>query len=351
MANRAVVAYAAGDVRVEERDEPTPTPDEAVVDIAYGGICGSDLHYWQHGAAGESILRDPMVLGHEVSGTVSRAAADGSGSPAGTPVTVHPATPIDDGSAPYPPDRPNLAPAGTYLGSAARRPHTNGAFAARVAVPTRMLRVLPDTLPLRLAALAEPAAVAWHGVEQAGDVRGTRALVVGAGPIGALAVAVLRHHGAREVVATDLHDLPLRIARGVGASDTLDARDADALAQVHADVVIESSGTLPGLATAIRSARRGGTVVMLGLQRAGDVAVPIATAITRELTLVGSFRFAHEMDAVIAALGDGSLAVEPVLTHEFPVADALDALAVAADASRSSKVLLRFGNDPREARG
>ncbi len=321
----AVVAHAASDVRVETVPEPTPQPHEAVVAIAYGGICGSDLHYWTHGAAGESILREPMVLGHEVSGVVAVAAADGSGPAVGTPVTVHPATPD------------------SYLGSAARLPHQDGAFATRVALPTRMLRALPAGLDLRIAALAEPAAVAWHGVGQAGDVAGLRALVVGSGPIGALAVAVLRHHGAAEIVASDLHELPMRIAREVGADRTIDARDADALAAVEADVVVESSGTLPGLATAIRSARRGGTVVMLGLQRSGDVAVPIATAITRELRLVGSFRFRDEIDDVVAALADGSLAVEPVITHVLDAADALEALGLARDASVSSKVLLHLG--------
>lgn len=338
----AVVAHAKDDLRVEERQEPSPAPDEAVVAVAYGGVCGSDLHYWLHGAAGESILRAPLVLGHEVVGTVAVAAADGSGPAVGTRVAVHPATPIDDGSVPFPADRPNLSPAGTYLGSAARFPHTDGAFASRTALPTRMLRPLPDALPLRTAALAEPASVAWHGVGQAGDVAGKRALVIGAGPIGALAVAVLRHHRAAEVIATDLFDLPRENARRLGASRTIDARDADAIAAVNADVVIESSGTVPGLASAIRGAGRGGTVVMLGLQRTGDVPAPLSLAITRELTLVGSFRFNAEIDEVIAALADGTLDVEPVITHEFDAADAAEAFETARDASVSSKVLLRF---------
>lgn len=169
-------------------------------------------------------------------------------------------------------------------------------------LPARMLRALPENLDLRVAALAEPAAVAWHAVAQAGDLRGKRILVVGSGPIGALAVAVAKRAGAQEVVAVDLHPRPREIASTVGATRTLAANDTDAVDAVGADVVIESSGNHRGLASAIRGATRGGTVVMVGLLPNGDQPVPIAHAITRELRLVGSFRFNDEIDEVIAAL-------------------------------------------------
>ncbi|UAJ78390.1 L-idonate 5-dehydrogenase [Leifsonia sp. ZF2019] len=345
---RAVVAHGAGDLRVDHLPLADPAPDEAIVAVAYGGVCGSDLHYWTHGAAGESVLRAPMVLGHEVVGIVADAAADGSGPAAGTAVAVHPATPLPGDGSRYPEDRSNLAPGATYLGSAARIPHTAGAFADRVVLPTRMLRALPSGLPLRTAALAEPAAVAWHAVRRAGEVRGARALVIGSGPIGALAVAVLRRAGAAEIVATDLHELPRSIATAAGATRTIDARDAEAVAALDADVVIESSGTVPGLAAAIAGATRGGRVVLVGLLPPGDQPVPIARAISRELELVGSFRFVDELDEVIAALADGSLDVSAVVTHEFPAEEALHAFGIARDASVSGKVLLRFGaaDDP-----
>ena len=338
----AVVAHAAGDLRVEPIAVPEPAPDETVVRIAYGGICGSDLHYWRHGAVGESILRAPMVLGHEIVGTVEVAAADGSGPATGTPVAVHPATPGPGDGSRYPLDRPNLSPGCTYLGSAARFPHTDGAFAERVVLPTRMLRPVPDGVSLRRAALAEPAAVAWHAVARAGAVAGRTAMVVGCGPIGALAVGVLRRAGAAEIVAVDLHDRPLAVATAVGATRTLHAGDADAIVAVAADVVLECSGSPRGLASAVRGAVRGGRVVMVGLLPPGEQPALISLAITRELELVGSFRFNGEIDAVLAAFADGSLAVDPVITHELPVANALEAFAVAQDPVRSGKVLLDF---------
>ncbi|MGP5700103.1 L-idonate 5-dehydrogenase [Glutamicibacter arilaitensis] len=337
----AIVAHAAGDLRIEQIDLAAPGADEARVAIAYGGICGSDLHYWSHGAAGESILKAPMVLGHEIVGTVIQAAADGSGPAVGAKVAVHPATPGETGE-PYPEACPNLSPGCTYLGSAARYPHTEGAFAREVNLPSRMLRELPSGLSLRDAAPAEPAAVAWHAVSRAGEVGGKKTLVIGAGPIGALAVAVLKRAGASEIIAVDMHDKPLEIAKQLGATSTLRADDQEAIAQVGADVVIEASGNYRGLASAVRGAVRGGRVVMVGLLPSGEQPALISLAITRELELVGSFRFNDEIDQVLAALADGSLQVSEAVTHEFPVADSLEAFETAKDSGRSGKVLLNF---------
>jgi L-iditol 2-dehydrogenase/L-idonate 5-dehydrogenase len=172
-------------------------------------------------------------------------------------------------------------------------------------------------------------------------------LVIGAGPIGALVVAVLRRAGAAEITVVDLHEGPLERARALGATRTLLATDAAALSAVQPDVTVESSGSVRGLATAITSTARGGRVVMLGLLPPGDQPVPIATAIERELELVGSFRFNDEIDDVLRALADGSLDVDAVVTHEYPVQDAHTALGVAADPVRSGKVLLRFDDSDR----
>ncbi|MBT2584265.1 L-idonate 5-dehydrogenase [Arthrobacter sp. ISL-95] len=337
----AVVAHGKGDLRIEDIPLTAPATDEVIVEIAYGGICGSDLHYWLHGAAGESILKEPMVLGHEIVGVVVQQASDGTGPAVGTPVAVHPATPAA-GNVRYPEDRPNLSPGCTYLGSAARYPHTDGAFSRYANLPSRMLRPLPESLELRTAALVEPASVAWHAVGRAGDVKGTTALVIGSGPIGALAVAVLKRAGAARIVAVDMHDKPLEIARAVGAHEVLKGDEAEAIAAVDADVVIESSGSHYGLASAIKGATRGGKVVMVGLLPSGPQPVFISLAITRELELLGSFRFNDEIDHVIAALADGSLFVDPVVTHEFDLSRGLEAFEVAKNSAESGKVLLNF---------
>ncbi|MET4704809.1 L-idonate 5-dehydrogenase [Frigoribacterium sp. UYMn621] len=337
-----VVAHAKDELRIEPVALKRPEAHQAVVDITYGGICGSDLHYWTHGAAGESILKAPMVLGHEVVGTVRVAAADGSGPRIGASVAVHPATPGPGDGSRYPENRPNLSPGCTYLGSAARFPHTDGAFARTVVLDSRMLRELPTGLSLRDAALVEPASVAWHAVSRAGHVKGKRVLVTGSGPIGLLIIAVLRRAEAAEIIATDMFETPLAIATAVGATRTLLATDADAIAAVDADIAIESSGSFRGLASATRGTTRGGRVVMVGLLPSGEQPALISLAITRELELVGSFRFNDEIDEVIAAIADGSLDVAPVVTHEFPVEESLKAFTIANQPAVSGKVLLRF---------
>ena len=319
-----VVAHAKDDLRVEQIGVREPAADEAIVRIAFGGVCGSDLHYWTHGAAGESILKAPMILGHEVVGTVVARAADGSGPDVGTRVAVHPATPD------------------SYLGSAARFPHTEGAFTEFAVLPSYMLRALPESLDLRDAAVIEPASVAWHAVSRAGDLSGKRVLVVGSGPIGTLIVAVAKRAGAAEIIAVDMFEKPLEIATAVGATATITATDVDAIAAVEADVVFESSGSYRGLGSAVRGAARGGRVVMVGLLPSGEQPALISLAITRELELVGSFRFGNEIDEVIAALADGSLYVSPIVTHEFAASDSLEAFATAKDSATSGKVLLRF---------
>lgn len=173
-------------------------------------------------------------------------------------------------------------------------------------------------------------------------MRGKRVLVTGSGPIGALIVAVLKRAGAAEITAVDLHEVPLGIARALGATGTLNTADAGAVAAVEADVTLESSGSPRGLASAIAGSMAGGRLVMVGLQPAGEQPVPIATAITRELELPGSYRFNNEIDDVITALADGTLQAEAAITHEYHAADALEAFTTARDAATSGKVLLRF---------
>jgi L-idonate 5-dehydrogenase len=332
MASRACVVHGARDLRVDTLPDAEPADGEVAVEVALGGICGSDLHYYHRGAVGDFAIREPMVLGHEVVGHV-----------AGTPVAVHPATHCDDCPQCRSGHR-NVCPNTRYLGSAARMPHVQGGFAQRIVVPRAQVRALPPDLPLERAVLAEPLSVALHAVHRAGPVAGRRVLVTGAGPIGLLVVAALRRAGAAEIIVTDLLEPPLVLAAGLGATATLRADQPPGDAAADVDVAIEASGAAGGLATCVRNVRRRGTVVLLGLLPPGETGLLGNLVVTREIELRGAFRFDGEFDAAIGQLADG-LDVRGVVSHRFPLSRVGEAFDLAGDRRQACKVLLDLRAD------
>lgn len=343
---RTVQALPGGGIQLGDASEPRPTPSQVVVRVIYGGICGSDLHYAAHGRNGNYAVKTPLVLGHEIVGVVETI---GSAVPyelsLGDPVAIHPARPTPepggvDGKGLH------LAGGGSYLGSASTDPHTAGGFTDRLAVEGVQIRRLPEGLPLRRAALAEPAAVALHAVNQiSADLSTSRVLVAGAGPIGSLVIAILIDHGAVDVAATDLAEHPLRVARAVGATRTYQLGVDEEPADESFDLIVESSGSPRSLNSAVRWIARGGTIVQLGLPPAGQVGVELAAIVSKEIQLRGSQRFDVELDATIEILSRRPN-VDWIVTHVFDVNDADTAFSTAADPAISSKVLLQFGKDP-----
>ncbi|WBO67339.1 L-idonate 5-dehydrogenase [Streptomyces camelliae] len=335
------VIHGAGDLRVAELPVPEPGPGQALVAVRYGGVCGSDLHYWRHGGVGDFRLREPMLLGHEVVGTVVSYGAGATGPAPGTAVAVHPATPC--GRCPECADgRANVCRDTRYLGSAARFPHVQGGFADRVAVPAGQLRALPDGLGLRRAALAEPLSVALHAVRRAGDVSGRHVLVTGAGPIGCLVVAAAKAAGAARVTVSDLVPRAREFAAAAGADTLVRADDpADAGWPEEVDVAVEASGVAAGLDTCLRLVRRGGVVVQLGMLPPGQSPFAGNLLVSREIELRGAFRFGAEFDDALHLLA-ARPQFDELISAVVPVHSAEHAFALAADRSRSCKVLLDF---------
>ncbi|MCA1187344.1 MULTISPECIES: L-idonate 5-dehydrogenase [unclassified Saccharopolyspora] len=342
---KGIVVHGVRDLRVTTLPEIEAAPDQIVVRIACGGICGSDLHYAADGCNGAYTVAEPLVLGHEVVGIVAEIGTDVTDAPpVGTPVAIHPADPAAPAGASQPTGL-HLRADGTYLGSASTSPHTQGGFVERLAVRPGQLRVLPEDLPLSRAVLAEPLAVALHGVGRLGDrVAGARVLVSGAGPIGALTIAALRHTGAAEVVAVDLQDFPLTTATAVGATLALNLSRGDALPDSSFDVVVEAAGATASLASIVDAVRPGGSVLQLGMLPSGPVPVPMSAIIAKELALFGSQRFDVELDEAVALLA-AEPSLETVVSHRFALDDAAEAFEVAADSSRSSKVILQISAD------
>ena len=342
---RAVVAHAARDLRIEERDVPAAGPGQVLVRMAAGGICGSDLHYYNHGGFGAVRLREPMILGHEVAGHVEALGDGVEGLEVGGLVAVSPSRPcrICEYCAE---GRQNHCLHMRFYGSAMPMPHVQGAFRDYVAADAAQCIPADGLIPGE-AAMAEPLAVVLHAASHAGDLRGKRVLVTGCGPIGLLAAMVARVSGAVEVVATDITAFTLEKARAVGADTALNvADDVDALAPYtaakgHFDAMFECSGAAAALTAAVPALRPGAAVVQVGL--GGDMTLPLQVMTAKELRLVGSFRFHHAFPAAVAMMRAGRLDVRPLITHAMPVERAVEAFDMASDRTRAIKVNITFG--------
>ncbi len=342
---KAAIIHAARDLRVEEATLPPVGPRDVMVRVRAGGICGSDLHYYQHGGFGTVRLREPMILGHEIAGEVVEAGAEVTRVRAGDVVAVDPSRPC--GHCRYCLEgMPRHCLDMLFYGSAMRFPHVQGGFRERLVCTEAQAVRVPAGLTVEKAAFAEPLAVCLHAGKQAGPLLGKRVLITGCGPIGALMVVVARFGGAAEVVVTDIADAPLAVARKLGASLTANtATEAAALDPYRAgkgvfDVLFEASGNQAALRSALDLLRPGAIIVQVGL--GGEMTLPINTIVAKELQLRGTFRFDPEFELALRLMGEGLIDVKPLITASLPFASAVDAFELASDRSKSMKVQLTF---------
>ncbi|MGM9471457.1 L-idonate 5-dehydrogenase [Pseudarthrobacter sp. YS3] len=338
---KAVVVHGANDLRIDDRPEPVAGPGEVIIDVEWGGICGSDLSYWRHGASGTAALKSPLVLGHEVAGRIARLGAGVQNLDVGQPVTVHPAELVGDGIMPERlAGRTNLYPQIRYFGSAAFDPHTDGGFSERKLAKASQIRVLPEGVDTLHGALAEPLAVAMHAVKRAGSLAGKDVLVNGAGPIGSLVVAAAKFAGARSVTAADINESALRVAKAMGADRVVNVSSGGLPADM--ELVFEASGIPAVLGGVLRATARGGTLVQVGNLPGAPAPAALGDLVTREITWIGSYRFVDEISDALQAMANG-LDVSPVITHKYGIDEAAEAMRVFGDpASGSSKVMLRL---------
>jgi L-idonate 5-dehydrogenase len=339
---KSIVIHAAHDLRIEDRDIPRPSTDQVQIQLATGGICGSDLHYYNHGGFGAIRLREPMVLGHEVSGHITELGADVTGLQVGQLVAISPSRPCHDcqycRAAQY-----NHCLNMRFYGSAMPFPHIQGAF-SQVLVADASQCAVADGLTAAEAAMAEPLAVALHAMGRAGPLLGKSVLITGCGPIGILCILAARRAGADFVATTDLGDFTLNMAQMAGADVAINMATGD-LSGFYADkgrfdVLFECSGAVAALTGAIPAMRPTGTIVQLGL--GGDMTLPVQAMTAKELTLRGSFRFHDEFFTGVSLMQKGLIDVKPFVTQTFALKDAVAAFDCAGDRSRAMKAQIDF---------
>jgi L-idonate 5-dehydrogenase len=343
---RAAVLYAPKDLRIEPLAAAPLGPRDVEVRIEAGGICGSDLHYYYDGGFGTVRLQEPMILGHEIAGTVSRIGSEVVAVKAGQRVAVNPSRPCGHCRYCHEGKQQHCLNM-LFYGSAMRFPHVQGGFREVLVCDEAQAVVVAPTMTAAQAAFCEPFAVCLHAVNRAGPLLGKRVLVTGSGPIGALTVIAARRAGALEIVTTDVSDAPLAAAKRVGADATVNVSEPGALARYEADkgyfdVLFEASGNEKALAGALAAVRPMGIVVQIGIAGQG-MNLPMNVVVAKEIELRGTFRFHAEFALAAALIGGGLVDVMPLLTETIPLDRANEAFALAADRSKAMKVQLAFG--------
>lgn len=315
-------------VEIQETNKPIPQKGEVLIQVEYVGICGSDLHYYEHGRIGDFIVETPFVLGHEVSGTVVEIGEDVANLQIGDRVALEPGKTCGKcefcKSGLY-----NLCKDVIFFAT----PPVQGVFQEYVAHEAELCFKLPDNVSTLEGALIEPLAVGMHAAKQGNAHLGQTAVVTGAGCIGLVTVLALKAMGVTTVIVVDVVEERLKKALTLGADVVINGAKEDTIQRIMEitnqrghDLGIETAGVQITAAQLIKSARKGATVVFVGYSATGEMTLPIGTALDKELTFKTVFRYRNIYPTAIEAVSSGKIDVKNIVTNYFELDDIQNAL-------------------------
>jgi L-idonate 5-dehydrogenase len=343
---KAAVLHGARDIRIETYRQPELHPGMVLLRSRRVGICGTDLHYYEHGRNATFIPDRPFILGHELTADVAAVAPGVDAVKVGQRVTVNPARAC--GYCAYcKGGQINLCRKTIMLGSASTTPPTDGALAEFVTVRADQCHLLPDDMDDGVGAMMEPLSVALHAVKRAGTVSGKRVLVTGGGTIGLLTAMTARAFGAVPVAVSDIVAARREKAIQLGADVALDPRAHDLHHQIEEltglgfDIVFEASGAPSALRAAFDLVRPGGTIVQIGTVGTADIPLPVNLLMVREINFRGSMRYGDTFDEAISLVSAGRIHVSSLINNVFTLEDSVKALHLAADKSAALKVQIQ----------
>ncbi|RZN38208.1 zinc-binding dehydrogenase [Escherichia sp. E2593] len=314
------------------------------IKINRGGICGSDIHYFYHGGVGDIKLQHPMLLGHEIIGTVIDS-GESQTLMVGQKVAINPS--LSCGHCNYCLEgKGNHCTDMLFFGSAMRTPHIHGGFADYLSVAPMRCVPYDCNCSDKVMVFAEPLAVALHAINQAGSLVGKNILVSGAGPIGCLIIAAAKACGALSVTAFDVSEKSCGLASTMGADEVINPVDEELLSPYlnnkgFFDISFEASGVESALQGVIHVTKPTGIIVQVGNSR-GLPGVPVMQIVAKELTLKGTFRFCSEFNNAVRWLETGRIDPSPLISAELPALQIHEAIRLAADKTRSAKVQIIF---------
>jgi L-iditol 2-dehydrogenase len=341
---RAAVLTKPGTIEIKELDIPAYGPDEALIRIKAVGLCGSDVHYYEHGKIGPYVVEYPIILGHEAAGEVVAVGSEVRNILPGQRVTIEPG--VTCGRCTYcKSGHYNLCPDVVFLAT----PPYDGAFCEYIAIRADMLYPIPDTMTYEKAALIEPFSVGLHAVRRGNLLPGETVVIMGMGPIGILALMAAKSAGARRVIGVDLESFRLERALQMGATDVINLRDEDAQTAIlriteghKADLAIETAGNGRAAQSALQAVRRGGRVVLVGLPQENETPLSIPYIVDNEIDIRGVFRYHNTYPTGVAIMAGENIDLEPVITDYMSLEETPKAFEKAINEKNSTlKIVIR----------
>jgi L-iditol 2-dehydrogenase len=336
---RASVLTGPQTIELQERPVPQPDADEVLVRVGSVGVCGSDVHYYKHGRIGSMVVNGPLVLGHEVGGTIVAVGDAVDPARVGQRVALEPQRPCRR-CRQCKTGHLNLCPKMEFFAT----PPIDGAFCDYVTLPADFAHPVPDSLSDAAVGLLEPLSVGIWANRKGDTAAGSRVFITGAGPIGALAALSARAMGATDIIVSDPVESRRQRITELASAQALDPTAGFDPAELGADVFLECSGATPALLDGLAALRPGGTAVMVGH---GDehISLPVQEIQVREITLTGIFRYVDTWPVAISLVAAGRVDLDALVTARFGL-DAVEAALTSDDDPMSMKsvVVVNEGN-------
>jgi len=335
------------DIEVKKVEVPEPKEDEALIKVYCIGVCGSDVHYYEHGKIGRYVVEKPIILGHELAGEVVKVGRDVQNVSIGDRVAVEPG--VTCGRCDYcKSGRYNLCPDVVFMAT----PPVDGAWAEYVLVRSDCLFKLPNEMSYEAGALLEPLSVGIHAMMRGKVTPADRILVTGLGPIGLLTIQAAKMFGIQEIYATDIVPFRRELGLKLGATNVIDPLNENTKEQIEKltdgrgiNVMIETSGNGPAISETINILNRGGRIVLVGLPVVDEVPIDITHLIDSEYDVYGVFRYANTYPTAIQALSNTNLNIENIITHKFALKDIREAVEIARMEKDTSIKIMIYPNE------
>ena len=323
MKNRAAYMTGLNKMEIREIEVPVPKEKQVLVKLEYVGICGSDVHYLEHGKIGDFIVNGDFILGHECAGTVAAIGPGVKNLKVGDKVALEPGCTC--GQCEFcKTGRYNLCPDVEFLAT----PPYHGCLMNYIAFPENMAFKLPDNISTKEGALVEPLAVGMHAAKQGNVKLGDSVVILGSGCIGLVTLLACKAFGATDITVVDVIPKRLEYAKKLGATTIINAAEKDVLAEIDkltdgkgVDVVIETAGSSKTVAQTPYIVKRGGCIVLVGMSPQDIIEYNFAKILAKEAEIKSVFRYRNIYPQAIKAISKGIIDVSGIVTHEFSFDD------------------------------